>query len=243
MTAVRPRPQRNNAALVEKSFQDDGQLSPEASGIGKRRSAAKEDSSVSYQARKQEIAEAAVRVFNRLGFQRASISAVAAELEIDRASLYYYISSKEELFDEIVRQVVERNLKMAKDIEASDMDPGQKIYDLIIALMKSYNDNYPLIYIYIRENLSHVSDKRSEWSRYMRGLNTQMSDAIISIIEQGYADGSFRKVGPSRIVAYGVLGLVGWTHRWFRPNESGVSADEIGKTYADMVLGGLVAKP
>lgn len=192
--------------------------------------------------RKQEIADAAVRVFNRLGFQRASISAVAAELEIDRASLYYYISSKEELFDEIVRKVVERNLKTAKDIELSEIDPGQKVYDLIIALMKSYNDNYPLIYIYIRENLSHVSDKRSDWSRYMRGLNTEMSDAIISIIDQGYADGSFRNLGSSRVVAYGILGLVGWTHRWFRPHDSSVSADEIGKTYADMVLGGLVAK-
>ncbi|WP_405051421.1 hypothetical protein [Sphingomonas sp.] len=41
-------------------------------------------------------------------------------------------------------------------------------------------------------------------------------------------------------MAYGILGLVGWTHRWFRPHESDVSADEIGKTYADMVLGGLV---
>ena len=241
MIASRPRPNQKTLSQNASSSDGDGEV-VEASGIGKRRSAAKEDSSVSYQARKQEIAEAAVRVFNRLGFQRASISAVAAELEIDRASLYYYISSKEELFDEIVRQVVERNLKTAKDIESSDIDPGQKIYDLIIALMKSYNDSYPLIYIYIRENLSHVSDKRSEWSRYMRGLNTQMSDAIISIIEQGFADGSFRKVGSSRVVAYGVVGLVGWTHRWFRPDSSGISADEIGKTYADMVLGGLVAK-
>lgn len=241
MIASRPRPNQKTLSQTASSPDGDGEV-VEASGIGKRRSAAKEDSSVSYQARKQEIAEAAVRVFNRLGFQRASISAVAAELEIDRASLYYYISSKEELFDEIVRQVVERNLKTAKDIESSDIDPRQKIYDLIIALMKSYNDSYPLIYIYIRENLSHVSDKRSEWSRYMRGLNTQMSDAIISIIEQGFADGSFRKVGSSRVVAYGVLGLVGWTHRWFRPDSSGISADEIGKTYADMVLGGLVAK-
>lgn len=241
MTVARPRSHRRNLPQIENSSEDDSQV-VEASGIGKRRSAAKEDSSASYQVRKQEIADAAVRVFNRLGFQRASISAVAAELEIDRASLYYYISSKEELFDEIVRKVVERNLKTAKDIELSDIDPGQKVYDLIIALMKSYNDNYPLIYIYIRENLSHVSDKRSDWSRYMRGLNTEMSDAIISIIDQGYADGSFRNLGSSRVVAYGILGLVGWTHRWFRPHDSSVSADEIGKTYADMVLGGLVAK-
>lgn len=209
------------------------------SGIGKRRTAAREDSSVSHQARRKEIGEAAIRVFNRMGFQRASMTAVAAELNIDRASLYYYISSKEELFDEIVRTVVERNLALAKKIQASDMRPRRKLSDLIIALMSSYGEHYPLIYIYIRENLSNVSDKRSEWSRYMRDLNKQMSDAVIAIIEQGYADKSFRNVGSSKVVAYGVLGIVGWTNRWFRPADSDVNAEEIGKIYAEMVLAGL----
>ena len=238
MKAKPSRPHRRNLPQTGTASDGDGQA--EASGIGKRRSAAKEDSSASYQARKQEIADAAVRVFNRLGFERASISAVAAELDIDRASLYYYISSKKDLFDEIIRKVVEGNLETAEKIVQSSANPGEKIHDLIISLMTSYNDSYPLLYIYIRENLSHVSDKRSDWSHYMRGLNAEMSQSIISIIEQGYADGSFRNVGPSKVVAFGILGIVGWTHRWFRPHESDVSADVIGKTYAAMILGGLV---
>jgi TetR/AcrR family transcriptional regulator, cholesterol catabolism regulator len=209
------------------------------SSIGKRRSAAKEDSRASYQARRQEIAEAAIRVFNRLGFQGASVSAVADELGVDRATMYYYISSKEELFDELVRTVVERNLELAKRIEASRMSPRRKLRELISALMTSYGEHYPLFYIYIRENLSHVDDKRSDWSRDMRQLNKETVDAVIAIIEQGYADKSFRNVGSSRVVAYGVLGIVGWTHRWYRPGKSNVSAEEIGKTYAELILAGL----
>ncbi len=209
------------------------------SNIGKRRKLAKDDSSASYDARRAEIADAAIRVFNRLGFKGASISAVAAELDIDRASLYYYISSKEELFDELVRTVVERNLELVKQIEASDISSLRKLRDLITALMTSYGDNYPLFYIYIRENLSHVSDKRTEWSKYMRKLNAETVDAVISIIEKGYAEKSLRKVGSARVVAYGILGIVGWTHRWFRPDQSDVSAEEIGKTYAELLLAGL----
>lgn len=211
----------------------------EESSISKRRSAAKEDSSVLYQTRRREIAEAAVRVFNRLGLQGASVSAVADELDIDRASLYYYFSSKEELFDELVRTVVERNLELAKRIEASEISPRRKLRELITALMSSYSDHYPLFYIYIRENLSHVAGKRSEWSRYMRKMNNETVDSVIAIIEQGYADKSFRNVGSPRVVAYGVLGIVGWTHRWFRPDKTNVSAQEIGKTYAELILAGL----
>ncbi len=209
------------------------------SNLGKRRSVAKEDSSASYRLRRKEIAEAAIRVFNRLGFQGASVSAVAAELEIDRASLYYYISSKEELFDELVRTVVERNLELVKQIQASDLSARRKLRDLITTLMTSYGEHYPLFYIYIRENLSHVSDSRSKWSTYMRKLNAETADAVISIIEEGYADRTLRNVGAPRVVAYGVLGIVGWTHRWFRPDQSDVSAEEIGKTYAELLLSGL----
>ncbi len=209
------------------------------SGIGRRRSAARTESSVTYQTKRREIAEAAVRVFNRLGFERASIAAVAEEMNVDRASLYYYISSKEELFDEVVRTVVERNGTVAKGIETSSLAPRRKLRDMIVMLMTSYGAHYPLFYIYIRENLSHVSDSRSKWSRDMRSVNRQTTDSMVAIIEQGYADGSLRNVGPPEIVANGIFGVIGWTHRWFRPDRSDTSAQEIGRIYADMILAGL----
>ena len=209
------------------------------SGIGKRRSAAKEESSAAYQRRRREIAAAAVRVFDRLGLQGASISAVAAELGIDRASVYYYISSKDELFDEVLRAVAERNSEIATEIAASPLPPPQKLWNLIVAIMESYGEHYPLLFIYIRENLSRVAEPRSKWSSDMRQINRVIENAFIAIIEEGYADGSLRDVGPSRVVAYGMLGVVGWTHRWFRPESSPQTAREIGETYAEMMISGL----
>lgn len=216
-----------------------GESLSERSGIGKRRSAAKEEASKAYRARKKEIAEAAVRVFNRDGFKGASISRVAAELKIDRASLYYYIGSKEELFDEILREVIERNLSIATRIRASNLSPRRKLHDVIVALMTSYEEHYPLLYIFIRENLSHVSSKRSAWSKHVRKLNHDYEDALIAIIEEGYANSSLRNIGPARVVAYGILGVVAWTNRWFRPDKSGIGAKEIGETYAELILSGL----
>lgn len=209
------------------------------SGIGRRRSAAKEDASNAYRTRREDIAEAAVRVFNRLGLQRTSLKAVAEELGVDRASIYYYFSSKEALFDEVVRTVVVRNLELIKRIEGSDVAPARKLRDLITALMSSYGEHYPTFYIFIRENLAHVSADRSDWSREMREINAQATEAVVSIVEQGFADGSFRRVGSARIVAYGIFGVVGWTHRWFRPDQGQFSAQEIGQTYADLILAGL----
>lgn len=209
------------------------------SGIGKRRAAAKQDGAAAYQQRRKEIAIAAARVFNQRGLQGTTISAVADELSIDRASLYYYISCKEELFDEVIREASEENVTIARQIQASGDSPREKLRALITRLMESYGRHYPLLYIYIRENLSHVGAKRSKWARQMQKINRDYDSAVIAIIEEGYADGSFRNLGPARIVAYGILGMVNWSNRWFRPGEYTETAVEIGQTYADLIIGGL----
>ncbi len=214
-----------------------------ASGIGKRRAAAKVDRAPNYEKRRKEISEAAARVFNRRGFRGTTISAVAEELSIDRASLYYYISSKEELFDELVREVSEDNVAMARKIQSSQQSPPEKLRELILELMRAYARSYPLLYIYIRENLGDVADQRSNWARYMKQINRDYDNAVISIIEEGYQDGSFQDVGDPKIVAYGIIGMVGWTNRWFKPDRGKADADEVARIYADMVIGGMSSAP
>lgn len=206
--------------------------------IGQRRTAAHKESRASYSNRRQEISDAAVRVFNRMGYQGASLTAVAAELGVDRATLYYYFSSKEQLFDEIVRSVLERNDALARRIADSAISPARKMRELVSALILSYAETYPLLFIYIREDLGHVSDKRSTWSEHMKDLNRSIEKSMVDIIEQGFADGSFRRIGSARTVAFGILGMVNWSHRWFKPNRS-EPAEEIGKTFAELVLAGL----
>jgi TetR/AcrR family transcriptional regulator, cholesterol catabolism regulator len=212
-----------------------------ASGIGRRRAAAKEDGAQAYQDRRKEIAEAAARVFNREGFQAATMAAVAEELNIDRASLYYYISNKEELFDDVIRETSVENVASAQRIQRSSRPPPEKLTRLIVELMSSYGKHYPLLYIYIRENLKHVAGPRSKWAQEMRQLNRDYDNAVIAIIEEGYTDGSFRNIGPARIVAYGIIGMMGWTNRWFKPDTSNQAAEEIGEIYAKMALAGLSA--
>lgn len=206
--------------------------------IGKRRSSARKEARTSYENRKAEISQAAVRVFHKLGYQGASLSAVAAEVGVDRATIYYYFSSKDDMFDEIVRSVLEENDSLARRIVASPISPSRKMRELIMAFMASYIDNYPLLHIYVREDLRQVAGKRSAWSDHMRRLNRSIQQCVIEIVEQGYADGSFRKMGSAVTVTNGILGMLNWSHRWFKPNTA-TGPEEIGKTFAEMVLGGL----
>lgn len=208
--------------------------------IGKRRDAANKDPRASYSGRRQRILDAAVRVFNRMGYQAASLTAVATEVGLDRATLYYYFKSKETLFDEIVRSVLENKNELTRRIAESNVSPARKMRDLIVAMMVGYADNYPLMYLYIREDLAHVTNNRSEWSAHMRALNRSIEQSFIAIIEEGFADGSFRRAGSAKTTAYAILGMLNWSHRWYKPDRS-ETPEEIGKTFAELVLAGLEA--
>jgi TetR/AcrR family transcriptional regulator, cholesterol catabolism regulator len=178
-------------------------------------------------------------VFNKKGFAGTTLADIAEALGTDRATLYYYISNKEELFDEVVREVSEKNVAMAESVRESDGTPIEKLRLLIMELMSSYATNYPLLYVYMRENLAHVDAERSEWSKYMRSLNRRYEEAIISIVQDGIDGGSIRPLASARVLAFGIIGMVGSTNRWFVPDRSPESAEVIGIAFAELALQGL----
>jgi TetR/AcrR family transcriptional regulator, cholesterol catabolism regulator len=211
-----------------------------SSGIGRRRDLARKGATESYQERRAEIARAAAKVFDKRGYRGTTIGAVAEAMGTDRASLYYYISGKEELFDEVVREVTEVNVTTAEEIRATNAPAPEKLRAMIEALMASYAQNYPMLYVYMRENLKQLGGTRSGWSRHMRRLNKRYEEAVIDVVQQGMDEGTIRPVGSARVIGFGIIGMVGWTNRWFDPERSPEPAEQIARTYADMVLAGLV---
>lgn len=214
------------------------------SGIGRRRSAAQNGKdNTAYQQRRQEIFEAAGHVFKQKGFEGTSLSDIAAHLGTDRANLYYYVGSKEELLDGAVTQAVLLNVESAKAVRDSDLSAPEKLRRLVVDLMTSYETNYPFLYVFIQEDLNRVGKGKSKWALKMKQVNRQYEQLVVSIVEEGFEDGSLRRTAPAWVVAYGIIGLVGWTNRWYDPARvrDGADGAAIGAAYADMVINGLAA--
>ena len=214
-------------------------MATEASGIARRRAAARDDANPSYLQRRAEIVQAAGRVFKAKGLQGANLGDIAAESGADRASLYYYVGNKEELFHEVVRGAVEENLAAAKAIRDGEGSAPDKLRSLIQALMVSYAEHYPILYVFIQENLAHGPDRHAAWANDMRRVNKEYEQIVVGFVATGMADGSIRAVGEPWVVAFGLMGMLGWTSRWFNPETSTATAQDIGAAFADTLLLGL----
>ena len=218
-------------------------MATEASGIARRRAAARDEANPSYLLRRAEIVHAAARVFKAKGLQGANLGDIAAESGADRASLYYYVGSKEELFHEVVREAVEANLVRAQAIRDGEGTVPEKLRALILSLMVSYAEHYPILYVFIQENLTHVLDKHEPWARDMRRVNKGYEQIVTDLVTTGMADGTVSAVGEPWIVAYGIMGMVGWTNRWYNPETATSTPQQIAATFADTILTGLQPVP
>src|SRR5438270_1458822 len=133
--------------------------------IGRRRAAKARDSSEFYQERQQDILRAAARVFQEKGFHAATISDIADKLGTDRASVYYYVSSKEELLQKMVRDATVQNIDAIETIVASNRSAGDKLRDAFVVQMECYRTSYPYLHVFLQEKFPTLSRDRSPWNK------------------------------------------------------------------------------
>lgn len=82
------------------------------------------------------IIEAAIGEFREQGFLGANITKIARRAEVSSRTLYKHFESKEVLFDEIARIMVERNNAMAPVA----YDPGRALDEQLVEALERYVD-------------------------------------------------------------------------------------------------------
>jgi AcrR family transcriptional regulator len=208
------------------------------SGIGRRRQAARTEGGADYKARREELVKVAAEVFQEKGYQASTLNDVAERMGTDRASLYYYVGSKQELFQEVVQDVLEANLKEARRIKREKIKPSEKIARLVRTMMVSYEETYPFTYVYIQEDMSRVGDQGSEWALTMSSRTRSFEKIVMGFIQDGVEQGEFRSDISPEVAANGLYGMLNWTHRWFKPGR-GADAEQVAASFSSLFLEGM----
>jgi AcrR family transcriptional regulator len=206
--------------------------------INQRRRAARKRASEVYSERRAEVLRAAAEVFRRRGFNGTSMGAIARETGMSRAGLYYYLSDKRELYREVVSGAVEANVAELIAIRDSANEPARKIRRAVLALMRSFDESYPFMQVYVQEPVPTASGQWSGWARQMRVLGRRYDESMITIIEEGMARGIFHSQLSAKFIAHGIVGMLNWTCRWYKPGQE-PGWEAIADGFAHVLLDGL----
>jgi TetR/AcrR family transcriptional regulator, cholesterol catabolism regulator len=176
----------------------------------------------------------AAEVFRRESFGRARLEDVAAEVGINRASLYYYVGTKEELLIALIEEPAREMTRHCREALESD---GPSDLKLRRALHHYVDDlqNHPELFLLFSESHHIAAIPGTE------GIVSNAEDygqTLLAIIEEGVDGGAFRSDLDPRLVMLGILGMHNWIHRWYVPGGRR-SLTEIGDVFAEMILSGL----
>jgi AcrR family transcriptional regulator len=201
------------------------EASDATSRIGERRRTAQRNGRPDYAAKRAEIITAAAEVFRDKGYQAATLNDVAERLGTDRASLYYYVADKQELFHESITGVLDENLRQAEEIYASELSPVAKLSALVALVLESYELNHPQMFVFIQEDMAQIAKDESSWANEMLKKTRRMERIFYLVIEEAADSGAFRSDISPRVATYALFGMMNWTHRWFEPGKRLKAAD------------------
>lgn len=208
------------------------------SNIARRRKAAQADGGVEYKNKRDELIRVAAVLFKEKGYQATTLNEIAAAAGMDRASIYYYVDNKEEFFREAIKGVLDANTDEAERLlRMRSLNPREKLERLVALLMRSYEENYPYMYVYIQEEMHTVAEQQTVWAQEMVQQTQRFETVVITLLKKGKEEGLFRNDISSSLAANALFGMFNWSHRWYKPGD-GKSADDVAKAFCDIFFEG-----
>jgi AcrR family transcriptional regulator len=177
--------------------------------------------------RREEIVQAAARLFREFGFHGTSIQDIAEAVGLPKGGLYHHIESKEELLYEITTRGIRLVLPALREIRGSKDPPQAKfrraVYTNVLHLA-TYRD---FVSVFLQERRALSPEHYKEYI----GYRDEVEQIFKDIIAEGIRQGVFRDVNV-KLMTFAVLGMCSWVTQWYRPDGE-CRAEEIAALFAE----------
>lgn len=178
--------------------------------------------------RLEEIVATAVTVFHDKGYTEGTLEDVAANLGLQKASLYHYVSSKAELLHRVFDHAISSALKRLDNLTRVD-DPRERLAGLIREQVQIISEEPGLFVVFFdnrpRLDQSYEAQIRAKEQDYLR-IFAEAVEAAVAAKGLPAVDG--------RVAAQALLGMTTWIYKWFNParDDAGMVAD----TFVRLIL-------
>jgi len=187
-------------------------------------------------ARAQQIMDVAEKLFHEQGYAATSMDDIARETGLLKGSLYYYISSKEDLLYWIVQDVHEVSHAQLEEVrQRRDLSAFERILYFVEQQV-----------IYNAHNVTRVAVYHHEWHRLegdrleeVRKRRAEYNASLRALIDEAKRAGELPSDLDSRLAVSSVLAVICWPYTWYRGGT--LAPARLAKFCANFVRGGLLS--
>ncbi|NLJ29665.1 MerR family transcriptional regulator [Desulforhabdus amnigena] len=153
--------------------------------------------------KRQEIVNAAIKVFSEKGYQKVKVRDITASLGISTGTFYIYFEDKKELFVDVVDAVIRAIIGDAREA----LKQEENIVKRLSIRGRIFYENY-LKYNEILNQLRAEMVGEDQWPHEkIKKAYHALTQPVIRDIEKGIEEGIFRKIDPD-LTAYTLTGII-----------------------------------
>ena len=184
-------------------------------------------------AKREAIIRAAIEVINAKSYALATMTEIAASLDLRDATLYYYFPSKQELVYACHVRSLERFEALLDEIGRAGGTGAARLRHFIRAMLDESDVNGPQLYFGDHSYLEAAQRERIDaWADRLR-LRLQ------GFVEAGLDDRSIAPCEPELVTEL-ILGSLIWLGKWV-PSIPGLTVDRLMASFEATIFRGLDA--
>jgi len=182
--------------------------------------------------KREAVIRAAAREFNRKGYHNTSLDDIAAALEVTKPTVYYYVTSKEQLLFECFVAGVEHIRTAFREARQLAVPARERLN----AVLRHYGEAVASEFGWCMVR-AEDQDLSPAMSRHIKSLKSEIDQGIRRLIREGIQDGSIESCDP-KMTAFAVAGALNWIAHWYREDRS-LTGAQIAAAFVTVFEGGL----
>ncbi len=190
--------------------------------------------------RRNQILDAATKVFVRQGFQHARMDDIVEESGLSKGTLYWYFKSKEDIINAILRRLFTGDLENLQSLLQAEGTASERLIQLTnhrVNGLKRMSSLVPIIFEFyaVAVHQQWIKQFINEYFRHFRTLLEQL-------IQQGIDRGQFRHVNATNAAITFASLYEGLTLHWMMDPQT-VQWEILSENSIPMLLDGLKVRP
>ncbi len=184
-----------------------------------------------------DIIQAAAQIFRKKGYHGTSMQDIADAVHLQKASLYYHVSSKQEILLTILDQALDLLIADMSAVMREDIPVEEKLRRAVHVYVQRLTQDADLAAVLLLEHRSLNGRARQ------RHIQRRDRYEILwrSLIKEGI-DRCVFHAKDERLAVFALLGVLNWTVTWYR-EDGRYTPGELGDFFASLMLEGLAAAP
>lgn len=156
-------------------------------------------------ARRSEILEVAQRLFYQRGYEQTSIQDIINEIGIAKGTFYHYFSSKQDLLDAIIEQMIGQTVQSLQPLLDDEQLSALEKFNHYFAQAESWKVDNKAFFLGILR--TWYNDNNAIFRQKIKTASAKdVIPMLARIIDQGIAEGCFTAPNPGEIAEI-VLGI------------------------------------